>query len=35
MEESLVIFQRGKVWKKSFVWPVTMEKGNNFPDLIR
>jgi len=30
MERSLVIFQSGK----RFVWLVSMEKENNFPDLI-
>jgi len=33
MEKSLVIFQPGKVWKK-FVWSVSMERENNFPNLI-
>jgi len=33
MENSSVIFQLGKVWK-NFFWSVSMEKENNFPDLM-
>ena len=33
VQNSLVVFQPGKVWKK-FFWSVSVEKGNNFPDLI-
>ena len=33
MVKILVVLQSGKVWRK-FIWSVTMEKENNFPNLI-
>jgi len=34
MEKNFVIFQSGKLWKNYFFWSVSMEKDNNFPELI-
>jgi len=34
MKKSWAIFQPGKVWKKVLFWSVSLEKGNNLPELI-